>query len=108
MIDDLAKNHEIPIVLDAEKAGGSGRHHRQLVTMNLKGVSLRSALRLMLLGPLDLTYMVKDEVLQITTPEDAESPEQHGHEGLPVGDLVVPIQNNSMSASAAWVAAWAA
>jgi general secretion pathway protein D len=42
------------------------------VTSILRGISLRSALRLML-GELKLTYVIENEVLTITTPEDAES-----------------------------------
>ena len=38
---------------------------------NLKGASLKSALRLML-GELGLTYVIQDEVLLITTKEAAE------------------------------------
>jgi hypothetical protein len=40
------------------------------VTRNLKGISLRAALRL-LLRPLQLTYVVDDEVLLITSHEGA-------------------------------------
>src|SRR4051812_13274383 len=42
------------------------------MTLTLRGVTLRSMLRLMLKEQ-ELTYVVRDEVLQITTPEDAES-----------------------------------
>ena len=52
------------------------------VTINLHNVSLRSALRLML-KKLQLTYIIQDEVLMITTPEEAEK--QSGREGLPGG-----------------------
>ena len=38
----------------------------------MKGITLRSALRLML-HELSLTYIIQDEVLLITTPEEAES-----------------------------------
>ena len=41
------------------------------VTVNLHNISLRSALRLMLKN-LQLTYIIQDEVLMITTPEEAE------------------------------------
>ncbi|HUE71967.1 MAG TPA: hypothetical protein VMP01_13860, partial [Pirellulaceae bacterium] len=55
------------------------------------GISLRSALRIML-GELKLTYVIRDEVMQITTPEDAEN--QLVTKVYPVGDLVVPIMAN--------------
>ena len=71
------------------------------VTKNLKGITLRSALRLML-RELSLTYIIKDEVLLITTPEEAES--QLSHEGLSGGR---PGDSDPDAAMAAW-AAWAA
>src|SRR5205085_4841653 len=42
------------------------------VTKQLRGISLRSALNL-ILEDLELTYVVKDEVLQITTVSDAQA-----------------------------------
>jgi hypothetical protein len=56
-----------------------------LVTANLGGMSLRSALRL-ILGKYDLTYVIRDEVLMITTPEEAEL--QATTKLYPVTDLV--------------------
>ena len=49
----------------------------------------RSALRL-ILKDLELSYLVQDEVVQITTPEDAAA--QLTHKVYPVGDLVIPIR----------------
>jgi hypothetical protein len=60
----------------------------QPVSITLKNVTLRSFLRLML-RELDLTYMIKDEVMQITTIEAAE--QNLVNKVYPVGDLVVPI-----------------
>jgi hypothetical protein len=93
-IDFLAEKHEIPIVLNSKKLEEAGVNIDTPVTKRLKGITLRSALRLML-GELELTYMVKDEVLQITTPEDAESPDNMVTKVYNVGDLVVPIQQNN-------------
>ena len=42
------------------------------VAKTLKDISLRSALKL-ILRDLGLTYLIEDEVLQITTPEEAET-----------------------------------
>jgi hypothetical protein len=42
------------------------------VSINIHGVSLRSALRLML-RRVNLTYMIQNEVLIITTPDEAET-----------------------------------
>ena len=59
------------------------------VTINLQNVTLRSALRLML-KRMQLTYIIKDEVLMITTPEEAES--ELIAKVYPVADLVIPIE----------------
>jgi hypothetical protein len=72
VVADVAHRHKIPIVLDAKSLDDFGIDTGTPITVNLKGVSLRSALRLMLAN-LELTYMIRDEVLQITTPETAEA-----------------------------------
>ena len=59
------------------------------MTKNLKGVSSKSALRLML-HELGLTYVIKDEVLLITTTEAAES--KLSTRVYSVADLVIPIR----------------
>jgi len=64
------------------------------VTRNLSGVSLRSALRLML-KDLDLTYVIRDEVLLITTPEEANA--KLVTKVYPVADLVLPINSGAGS-----------
>ena len=91
-IDFLKDKHGIPIVLNAKKLEEAGVLIDTPITKSLAGVSLRSALRLML-SELELTYVIRDEVLLITTPEDAET--QLITKVYPVGDLVVPIQVNS-------------
>jgi hypothetical protein len=88
----LQDAHGIPIVLNTKTLNDAGVNADAPVTKNLRGITLRSALRL-LLKDLDLTYVVRDEVLQITTPDDAES--QLITKVYPVGDLVVPIGINS-------------
>jgi hypothetical protein len=93
VIKDIAKNHEITIVLDPEGMTEADVTPDQLITLNLKGISLRSVLRI-LLGPLHLTYVIKDEVLQITSEEKAS--EQLVTKVYPVGDLVVPIRSGMM------------
>ncbi|NIL96995.1 MAG: VWA domain-containing protein, partial [Planctomycetales bacterium] len=60
------------------------------VTIDVRGISLRSALRLMLdsLEP-DLTYSINNEVLMLTTREAAE--ENLVTKVYPVADLVLPV-----------------
>jgi hypothetical protein len=56
----------------------------------LNGVSLKSGLRL-LLGDYDLTFIIKDEVLLVTTHDKAET--ELVTKAYPVADLVIPIRS---------------
>jgi hypothetical protein len=58
------------------------------VTLKLAGVSLRSVLKL-LLEPSQLTWLIEDEVMKITTATKAS--DRLSVRVYPVGDLVVPI-----------------
>ncbi len=87
-IRQLSEAHGIPIVVDRRALEEIGLSADVPVTIDLKNVTLRSFLRLML-RELDLTYMIKDEVMQITTDEAAEA--NLINRVYPVGDLVVPI-----------------
>ncbi|NLF72708.1 MAG: VWA domain-containing protein [Candidatus Anammoximicrobium sp.] len=93
VIDFLKDQHDINIEIDTKALDDIGVGTDSPITRNLKGISLRSALRLML-KDLGLTYVVKDEVLLITTPEEAES--KLVTKVYPVGDLVIPIQSGMM------------
>ena len=68
------------------------RRQADQVTVSLSGVTLRSALKLML-KEIDLTYVIRDEVLKITTPEEAEN--ELLTKVYPVADLVLPILSGS-------------
>lgn len=81
--------HGIEIQLDTKALEQSGIFSDSPVTSEMKGISLRSALRL-LLRPLDLTYVVKDEVLLVTTLEEAS--QETITKVYPVEDLIVPIR----------------
>ena len=63
--------YEIEIQLDRRALDEVGIPTDCPITKSLKGISLRSALRLML-RDLDLTYVIRDDVLLITTPERTE------------------------------------
>ena len=67
----ISSLHDIPVLVDQRALEEIGLSADTPVSIKLKSVKLRSALRLMLRA-LDLTYMVSDEVLQITTVEAAE------------------------------------
>jgi hypothetical protein len=88
VVDYLKDLHDIEIQIDTKALEDASIGADTPVTRNLKGITLKSALRLML-GAMDLTYVIKNEVLMITTPEKA------GNELVtkvyPVADLVIPI-----------------
>jgi len=85
VIASLRDQHRIPIEIDTGALDDVGIGTDSPITRNLKGISLRSALRLML-KELELTYVICDEVLLITTPEEAES--ELATVVYPVRDLV--------------------
>ena len=68
----LSTNYKINAVLAKSTLADAAITEDTPVTTSLRGISLRSALRITL-GELKLTYLIRDEVLVITTPEDAES-----------------------------------
>jgi hypothetical protein len=69
------------------------------VTVNVHGISLRSALRLML-KKLQLTHIISDEVLVITTPEAAEA--ELYTCVYDVRDLVKPLRPQMPMGASAW------
>ena len=89
VIDYLKDYHQIEIQLDKKAMEDAGVGTDTPVTKSLKGVSLRSALRLML-AELNLKYVIKDEVLLITTTEAAEN--MLTTRVYSVADLVIPIR----------------
>ncbi|MDZ7619641.1 MAG: STN domain-containing protein, partial [Patescibacteria group bacterium] len=72
VVDYLKNATKIEIQIDRKSLDDVGVATDMPVTKNLRNVSLKSALRLML-RELGLTYSIEDEVLLITTPEEAEN-----------------------------------
>jgi len=62
---------KVEIQLDFKALREAGIESDTPITFDVSNISLKSALNLML-RPLDLTYVYKDEVLLITTPEQVE------------------------------------
>ena len=93
IIDQLKEEYDIPIVIDEAALDQLAISPETEVTVNLSNISLRSALNLMLKKPglEDLTYVLDQEVLQITTSEKAN--ETLKVKVYPVADLVLPIIN---------------
>jgi hypothetical protein len=71
-MDYFQQLHGIEIQLDKRVLAAAGVDGDMPITRSLKGVTLRSALKLML-GDLDLTYVIRHEVLLITSKTAAES-----------------------------------
>jgi hypothetical protein len=67
------KHSAFEIVLDTKALNELGVTSDTPITKNLKGITLRSALRLML-RDLGLTFVIRDEVLLITSPDEAAKP----------------------------------
>ena len=89
VVEYLKERHGIRVQLDVKSLTDVGVSGDTPVTKAVKGVSLRSALRL-LLRDYGLTYLIKDEVLLITTPEKAD--EELLTRIYPVADLVLVPQ----------------
>ncbi|MBX3438794.1 MAG: hypothetical protein KF861_14970, partial [Planctomycetaceae bacterium] len=85
-IDYIARTHEITILIDEVELTDVGVPTDEPVNLIISNIKLRSALKLML-EPLQLTWVVADEVMQITTAEKAENILQT--RVYPVGDLVI-------------------
>jgi hypothetical protein len=83
----IEATHKIPVEIDTKAFDNAGVATDSPVTVDLSGISLRSALKRMLKN-LELTYIIEDEVLLITTPEEAEA--KMVTKVYPVGDLVIP------------------
>jgi len=84
VVDYLKDYHGIEIRLDSKAFGPGEVALDTPITTSLKGVSLRSALRL-LLKDIDRAYTIRAGVLLITTPENAMEARVY-----PVRDLVLP------------------
>jgi len=68
----LQEQHRIPIVIDRRAWDDVGLSSEVPVTRSIKGVTLGEALDV-ILKDLELTWLIRDEVLLVTTPEEAES-----------------------------------
>ena len=87
-LDYIADLYRIPIVIDTNALDDFGIGTDVPITFEMKRLPLRNTLRI-LLDQLDLTFVVRDEVLLITSTEEAEAMLQTVV--YPVGDLVTPV-----------------
>lgn len=92
LLSDLAVKHKIPIVLDPEGCEIANISPDLPITLKLDGISLRNALRA-LLKPLQLSFIVRNEVLLITA---LDCPERLATvRTFPLGDLVKRMDDSS-------------
>jgi general secretion pathway protein D len=91
VIDALAKQADVAIHLDMVGLDEEAVRSDMPVTLSLdQPISLKSALKL-LLEPLHLGYVVKDEVLKVTSPRMIKG--EVYAVSYPVADLVLPVPN---------------
>ena len=91
VLDALAKEAGVAIHLDMVGLEQEAVRSDTPVTLSLdQPISLKSALKL-LLEPLHLSYVVRDEVLKVTSPQLVKG--QVYAVTYPVADLVLPIPN---------------
>lgn len=94
----LSDLYGINVVLDTHALAEIGVNGSSAVSIRVRGVSMRSALRLALQGlDPEVTFAVHDEVLWITTQEKAQ--QYLITRSYPVADLVLPIQNLDFAGS---------
>ncbi|MEN0110340.1 MAG: hypothetical protein AAF805_06415, partial [Planctomycetota bacterium] len=84
----LRDEYEIEVQLDNVALDIEGLGPDEPITFNAGNISLRSAMQRML-GDLDLTYVIDNEVLLITSLEAAQS--KLRRKVYPVADLAIPI-----------------
>lgn len=97
VIRDIAKEHKLNIVLDPEGLEEAGVTADQLVNLNLKDISLRSALRI-LLQPVHLAAVIRNEVLEITSLDCSEP--RATVRAFPVGELLTRLEDPTELTSA--------
>jgi len=96
-MDDLRVLTGMNIVIDQPALDSAGVSTDRPLSMRLEGVSMKSALTL-LLHNVNLTYVIKDEVLQITTESAARG--RLVQKTFPVADLIIPVDNYVIPAPA--------
>ena len=88
VIKFFRETYNIPIVIDDKALEEENITADEPVTLELPNISFRSSLKL-ILEPLQLTYVIEDEVMRITSKKTSANVVRV----YPVGDLVVPIMS---------------
>jgi hypothetical protein len=92
--DYLMAKYRIPIRLDTSGLKDAGVDPETPVTCHLTGISLQSALEIVL-EELQLKWTIHHDVLMFTSPQKAESDEFMYTKVYDVADLVIPDQDQS-------------
>ncbi len=88
-IEYLQQVHNITIIIEQAALDDEGIPVDEPINLVLSGITLRSALKIML-EKLGLTYVIEDEVMKITTQTAAD--EKSTTRVYPVADLTVPLR----------------
>ncbi|MEI6524674.1 MAG: FecR domain-containing protein, partial [Planctomycetota bacterium] len=91
VMQTFSDQYGIPIVIDQKALEDETVTPEDPVSLNVPEISLRSALKL-ILEPLNLTYVIQDEVMKITNKKNSANVVRV----YPVGDLVVPVMSGMM------------
>ena len=70
-ISFLAEMHHIEILVDNAALNEEGLDSQEVINLDVAGITLRSALRI-ILEPLQLTYIIENEVMKVTTDKAAD------------------------------------
>jgi type II secretory pathway component GspD/PulD (secretin) len=97
VLEDLGVITGINVVTDRPALLEDSISLEQPVTMKLEAVAMKSALTV-LLHQVHLTYVISDDVLQVTTEAHAKG--RLVARTFPVADLIIPIGNHNLPGSA--------
>lgn len=93
VLESLGKQAGVPIHIDTAGLEQEAVSTDSPVTLSIdQPISLKSALRL-ILDPLSLDFVIRDEVLKITSPRMVQG--EYYSVTYPVADLVIPVPNFS-------------
>jgi hypothetical protein len=87
----ISEEYDIPIQFDTTALEAVAQSPETEVSITIGNVTLRSALEILLKNVADVTYIVDNEVMLITTEDEAQTHLQV--KVYPVADLVLPIEN---------------
>jgi type II secretory pathway component GspD/PulD (secretin) len=96
VLNDLRAYSGVNIVVDQPALEEANIRDDAPLTMSLEGVSMKSALSL-LLHQVHLTYVIKEEVIQVTSEKYARG--KLVQKTYAVADLVIPVDNHLMPAN---------